>query len=656
MATVQEFETALQDAVHKRLSANKMEKIKEIAFKCIEHDTQLVSILYRTHKSLPPPSKVNSLYVFDALARTARQQVTKQGITGDLHTEPGNAATFLLKVEGILDGLFQDMIKTGNLECKEKAKKIYDIWVKGGTFPPTILARLSDVVNEKEQVPEVTTPPTMDPRLNVAGVVPTAPALISPVTPATPTPTSMDPQATLLALLTQAAKAANITPQVQTPTNTTTTFAPVAPSAGPLDPTAAQLALLQRLAQSAKGNNIPQPPVTQNVNAPPVQSPITTSGPVLSPPPPFKENPAGRDSRYERYRSPEAAFDRDRDSRRDDDRYSSRGGYRGGFRGRGRGDARRPYRNRRSRSRSPPTGRYGGRRDIKPYSPPRRPSLAQYQEPAPGPRLAASAGPDKDEFGRDIRPASPDSTSSRTPPPSSQPPKQPLNPQPQQSPSTFTSDEKPVVESTPATNHDRMSMSPLVAGNTSANNHNASLIPNTQSSDQAGMEGFDISTFDLTSASSWEALGKRWLVTNGYTPSTEELMQFVMTKQMAVANQYNGEQSRWAGGDWDNSSGSHQHHQRGAGGRGRGGARGGRGGGYYGKGRGEFYEGAGWGQAGMGQHTDAVVLGGDTYPDNEQEQNFTSDNRTEASGHTGKMQKVGDKWVFVREPASSSVS
>lgn len=74
--------------------------------------------MYRNHKSLPPAAKVNSLYVFDAFSRAARQQVLKLGLTGDIHTEPGNHATFLLKIEGILEGLFRDMIKTEHTECK----------------------------------------------------------------------------------------------------------------------------------------------------------------------------------------------------------------------------------------------------------------------------------------------------------------------------------------------------------------------------------------------------------------------------------------------------------------------------------------------------------------------------------------------------------
>lgn len=77
-----------------------------------------MSILYRTHKSLSPASKIHSLYTFDALARAARSYTTKHSQTGDLNTEPGNCATFLLKVEGVLDGLFRDMLRTDHPDAK----------------------------------------------------------------------------------------------------------------------------------------------------------------------------------------------------------------------------------------------------------------------------------------------------------------------------------------------------------------------------------------------------------------------------------------------------------------------------------------------------------------------------------------------------------
>ena len=92
--------------------------LNNLLFFVCQNDTQLVSILYRTHKSLPPAAKVSSLYAFDALSRAARSQVHKHGLTGDINSEKGNSATFLLKVEGVLEGLFQDMIMIGTPESK----------------------------------------------------------------------------------------------------------------------------------------------------------------------------------------------------------------------------------------------------------------------------------------------------------------------------------------------------------------------------------------------------------------------------------------------------------------------------------------------------------------------------------------------------------
>jgi protein NRD1 len=78
---------------------------------------QMVSMLYRTHKSLEPQFKVPSLYAFDALARAARGHAVKHGFTGDAQTG-NNSATFLLKLEAILEGLFQDMMSSGVSEGK----------------------------------------------------------------------------------------------------------------------------------------------------------------------------------------------------------------------------------------------------------------------------------------------------------------------------------------------------------------------------------------------------------------------------------------------------------------------------------------------------------------------------------------------------------
>lgn len=44
--------------------------------------------------------------------------MNKLGITGDINAEKGNCATFLLKIDGILDALIQDMMSIGTSEAK----------------------------------------------------------------------------------------------------------------------------------------------------------------------------------------------------------------------------------------------------------------------------------------------------------------------------------------------------------------------------------------------------------------------------------------------------------------------------------------------------------------------------------------------------------
>ncbi|KAJ6453638.1 hypothetical protein DFH09DRAFT_42991 [Mycena vulgaris] len=141
------------------------------------------------------------------------------------------------------------------------------------------------------------------------------------------------------------------------------------------------------------------------------------------------------------------------------------------------------------------------------------------------PRAAPEAG--KDEFGRDIRPPSP------SPEPPSDIQTQPLPPPPPPAVRTQTV-EPPSAALT--SNHDQMSLTPSVDANTSSRAPDAAFVSNKIPAQ--GMENFSLATFDFTAPSSWEALGKMWQVTHGYLPSTEQLMEFVMSGGTAVvANQ-----------------------------------------------------------------------------------------------------------------------
>ena len=74
-------------------------------------------MLFKTHKGLAASQKISSLYVFDALVRAAYNYVVKHSVVAD-STGKGNAATFLAKIEGIVEGLFEDMISSGAPEAQ----------------------------------------------------------------------------------------------------------------------------------------------------------------------------------------------------------------------------------------------------------------------------------------------------------------------------------------------------------------------------------------------------------------------------------------------------------------------------------------------------------------------------------------------------------
>ncbi|KAF8555962.1 hypothetical protein OG21DRAFT_1437858 [Imleria badia] len=297
-----------------------------------------------------------------------------------------------------------------------------------------------------------------------------------------------------------------------------------------------------------------------------------------------------------------------------------RGGARGGYRGRGRWedhhnqdrfkhrdrDWNPPSRPRDSRSRSP--RRQEERRNVRPHSPPRRP--LNDRDPNHQPELPTPTPPSsthgKDEFGRDIR------ASSVSPPRSTS-----VEDAQALAPMDLSVD--PTAGVAPDNRIPVSDQLPLVAASTSAQS-TETHTPSPATQQQPGLDQFDISTFDATAPSSWEGLGNMWQSTYGYPPSQEELMHFVM----AAAGGLNGAQGgQWQQGNWE------EHSSRLDGGwRGKGNHAGGHGNLNYGDG-------------GVTEQSDAIVLNGDV------EHN---DEKSESGG--GRMQRVGDKWKFVKKIGS----
>jgi protein NRD1 len=461
-----------------------------------------------------------------------------------------------------------------------------------------------------------------------------------------------------------------------------------------LDPN--QLKLFQQLTQTVSGAKTPPIQTHQPPPAPTTASSEVIAGP--SNPPTYWNNPRntldkpwGSGNDYQASPTVE-----------ENNYHGHRGRFRGGYRSRVRGQFgdrdREGYRERfydaarsppgghgrTSRSRSPPRSRYGGgagRRDIKPYSPPHRPSIADQPNLDAASSSSSQQHPGVDEFGREIRPSSDDDgRRSETPD----------DPKPRPAPPPIAA--LAHAHLSPTSNPAVLEGAPLVSDEQESSATPQTVPANAAGSSEAlhqntagdvGLGSFDYSAFDPTSPSSWEALGKAWAATNGRQPLQEELMMFVMEFTVSsMANQTlpPGGPAAQADNQWTTSQGQRwmgDAPNRGGpprGGRGRGGAFGNRGGrrGFYsgGSGRGGREYGGGDGYEGYGDAngTDAIVLGEHTNdtqssqaqdaPAHEQveQAGLGEGEEGEVDGRTGtggRMQKVGDNWVFVRNDGSS---
>lgn len=406
---------------------------------------------------------------------------------------------------------------------------------------------------------------------------------------------------------------------------------------------ATQLALLKQLTHTAVSvPSVPQSlPVADPVNFQKNPSSFGVNGSSSYPSEPPRSM-AQNEQRYIGYGSPEHES---RNHSHFDERDTLRGRYRGGFRNRGRGDrlgrnwdtrdiwyreserdARSPprsYRRGRDRSRSPP--RNGEKRNFKYVSPLRKltEDLPLHSRPQDSP-IGTRNESGKDEFGRDIRAVSPKSpahlsntpTHSPSPPPTTDPRKPP----------------NPVSDSS---THNENSVTPIIS-NTYSSTASANL---DTKSPELGLENFNPATFDYTSAVAWEVLGKMWQVTCGNLPSQEQLMQFVLSYGTShdTDSSFKSQAQKVYGQDY-----APPFHGRGRGVfRGRG----------YGNGRGvqtnrSYDE--------ESQSTDAIVLGGgdsgNSHSDaNDDQSTHMPTQQSHGSVGSGRMQKIGDKWVFVRD-------
>ena len=230
-------------------------------------------------------------------------------------------------------------------------------------------------------------------------------------------------------------------------------------------------------------------------------------------------------------------------------------------------------------------------------------------------------GPDKDEFGRDIRPGSVDPEPAPTPA---------VQTTFSISTTTTPTTQSPSVAQvlTPSHQNPTPQLTTTPAATNAAQSEVAMPIATYESRSRdvgatKGLDSFDFTTFDFTSPASWEALGKAWEVTNGVTPTQEVLMQFVMMSgmgmgmSMGMGGGFGMEQPQ---NQWDGAQSSE-----------------------------------GWNAGGVGWSDGGIGVVGETQGQEKPDVEIDGPEKEDSPvfgersvGSSGKMQKVGDRWVFVR--------
>ncbi|KAK0535395.1 hypothetical protein OC835_002379 [Tilletia horrida] len=171
---VEAVTAALSEAIKSnKLSSSRVERIKTLSLATL-HDPAFASALLRVHLKAPASHKLTSFYIFDAVARQARDIVRKNGAGFDAsgsqppaddgtadgsgaQPQPGTAEalvagakTFLSVLDGVAEEVTESTFRDVQPDHREKVRKVIDIWMKANTFSHDLLDDITKKLNSVE--------------------------------------------------------------------------------------------------------------------------------------------------------------------------------------------------------------------------------------------------------------------------------------------------------------------------------------------------------------------------------------------------------------------------------------------------------------------------------------------------------------------------
>ncbi|EAT91390.2 hypothetical protein SNOG_01741 [Parastagonospora nodorum SN15] len=150
MAALEELTTTLQSLSTLKppgVTPTKVKAITQICVDNIQYDKVLIEKILLQYSNSPATHKLGVLYVVDSVIRQWVEKAKKAGQAVSKQAAPGTYASGVQLVREALPVVLKDLVKNAPETQKEKISKLLDIWQRGQTFPPDMIASMKQLVN-----------------------------------------------------------------------------------------------------------------------------------------------------------------------------------------------------------------------------------------------------------------------------------------------------------------------------------------------------------------------------------------------------------------------------------------------------------------------------------------------------------------------------
>ncbi|KAM3460331.1 hypothetical protein NHJ6243_006045 [Beauveria neobassiana] len=165
-SAVTDLETGLQAMLNLKppgVSGSRITSLTSLCVTNIQSESVLIQKIYTHFKKTPGTHKLGVLYVVDSVTRKWLEQAKAQGQPINSSAPDGTYAAGVHRVTELMPVLMNDISQSAPEDQKEKIKKLLDIWEKGQTFPPSMLASFRQGLSSPAQAKTSTTPPGSPP-------------------------------------------------------------------------------------------------------------------------------------------------------------------------------------------------------------------------------------------------------------------------------------------------------------------------------------------------------------------------------------------------------------------------------------------------------------------------------------------------------------